>query len=270
MGLVGDLQYLSLADIIQINCIGRNTARLTVHYPIGDGVFYFADGDVVDAKLGKLTGVEAVYKALEYDQGSFRVDSGIRAPTRTINDNWSNILMEGLRLLDEARAGLIPGSAPLSAEQINATTTGASRVQNPFQILVSDLTKIKGIDGALAAARDGTLNACIGVNLSDKVGMMTSLLIYLNQAMATGQGRFGKVKQMDIRYGTKEVMVFDQGTVLVVIEFANTIRFETISPHIDRAFRKFEARSRGGTSALDPSKIGTGSMSGPPDFLPGR
>ena len=48
----------ALVDIIQINCVGRNTARLTVHYPIGDGIFYFADGEVVDARLGNLIGID--------------------------------------------------------------------------------------------------------------------------------------------------------------------------------------------------------------------
>src|SRR5689334_12991967 len=110
MALVGDLKDLALVDIIQINCIGRNTARLTVHYPTGDGVFYFQDGEVVDARFGELTGIDAVYQALRYNEGSFRIDTGIAAPMRSIFDNWANILMEGMRLIDEEKAGLIPSS----------------------------------------------------------------------------------------------------------------------------------------------------------------
>jgi hypothetical protein len=39
MALVGDIKDLPLADIIQINCLGRNVARLLVRFPIGDAIF---------------------------------------------------------------------------------------------------------------------------------------------------------------------------------------------------------------------------------------
>ena len=44
MALGGDLKDLALVDIIQINCVGRNTARLTVNSPTGEGVFFFQAG----------------------------------------------------------------------------------------------------------------------------------------------------------------------------------------------------------------------------------
>ena len=103
MALVGDLKDLALVDIIQINCVGRNTARLTVNYPTGEWVFYFQDGEIVDARLGNLVGIDAVYRALTMEEGSFRIDAGMTSPTRTIFEQWASILMEGMRLLDEAR-----------------------------------------------------------------------------------------------------------------------------------------------------------------------
>ncbi|MEW6730345.1 MAG: SUMF1/EgtB/PvdO family nonheme iron enzyme [Acidobacteriota bacterium] len=137
MALVGDLKDLPLADIIQINCIGHNMARLLVHYPVGDAIFYFQDGEVFDARLGELSGVNAIYEALKYNEGAFRIDAGVSAPNRTIFKPWAELLMDGLRRLDEAKAGIIsqtdesefirtgqsflersrPGTAPLAAKK---------------------------------------------------------------------------------------------------------------------------------------------------------
>src|ERR1051326_9136229 len=101
MALVGDLKELTLADIIQINCIGRNTARLLVHYPVGDGLFFFQEGEVFDASLAGLRGVEAVNEALKYNEGAFRIDAAVSAQERTIFKPWAELLMDAMRALDE-------------------------------------------------------------------------------------------------------------------------------------------------------------------------
>ncbi|MFQ3580484.1 MAG: DUF4388 domain-containing protein [Chloracidobacterium sp.] len=269
MPLVGDLTDLALVDIIQINCVGRNTARLTVHYPIGDGVFYFADGEVVDARLGSLVGVEAVYKALEYDQGAFRIDTGIPAPTRTIFEPWANLIMEGLRLLDEARAGRgeegesstpTPAATPTRTP---TTTSGAARVVNIYQSLVNDLTKVKGIDLALAVSRDGTVQAASKVKSAEKLGMMVALMVHLGR-LVTVPGRVGPLSRMTISVGPKKVMIFDLENYLALIEFGAAVRFETMSPHIDRIFRKMQARINGATEGVSTGLLGgTGTLTPP-------
>jgi predicted regulator of Ras-like GTPase activity (Roadblock/LC7/MglB family) len=272
MPLVGDLTDLALVDIIQINCVGRNTARLTVHYPIGDGVFYFADGEVVDARLGNLVGVEAVYKALAWEQGSFRIDTGIPAPTRTIFEPWANLIMEGLRLLDEARAGMIPESGePImtpSTATPTTTTSGGLRSINIYQSLINDLTKVKGIDAALAVSRDGTMQAVGGLKSPEKIGMMMALLIHLGR-LSTMPGRVGNLSRMTISAGPKKIMLFDMENYLALIEFGAAIRFETMSPHIDRIFRKMQARINGAAEGVGTGLLGgtgsltTGPFSGP-------
>src|SRR6185503_13803106 len=98
MALVGDLKELTLADIIQINCLGRNTARLLVHYPIGDGIFYFQDGEVFDASLAGMVGVDAVFEALKYNEGAIRIDAAVAATKRTIFKPWAELLMDGMRM----------------------------------------------------------------------------------------------------------------------------------------------------------------------------
>jgi hypothetical protein len=263
MALVGDLKDLALVDIIQINCVGRNTARLTVHYPIGDGVFYFAEGDVVDARLGSLVGVEAVYKALAYEQGSFRIDTGIPAPTRTIFEPWANLIMEGLRLLDEARAGIVPEIAIPPTPPTPTTLSGAMRTVNVYQALVSDLTKIKGLDAALAVSRDGVIQAVGNIKAPEKVAAMAALMTHLARLSAI-PGRVGVFSRLTISAGPRKMMIFDLENCLTVIEFGAAIRFETISPHIDRILRKTQARLTGAEGAGTGMLGGTGSLTPAP------
>ncbi|MEW6733575.1 MAG: DUF4388 domain-containing protein [Acidobacteriota bacterium] len=264
MALVGDLKDLALVDIIQINCVGRNTARLTVHYPNGDGVFYFQDGEVVDARLGELSGIDAVYQALRYTEGSFRIDTGIAAPIRTIYDPWANILMEGMRLIDEEKAGMIQpgvggktvsGALPNNTAPATGTPTGGvMRAINPYQALVNDLTKIKGIDGAIATLRDGTLQAHSNIKSPEKFGMLIAFLVY-HGGLAGIPGKVGSLRRTALIVGQRKLIIFDQEEFLAAIDCSSAVRYETINPYIERAFRKVQMR-RG------PGPGGTGSLTG--------
>ena len=260
MALVGDLKDLALVDIIQINCIGRNTARLTVHYPIGDGVFYFQDGEVVDARFGELIGTDAVYQALRYNEGSFRIDTGIVAPARTINDQWANILMEGMRIIDEERAGMIPPSqaftpsSGFASPSLGTPTGGVVRAINPYQALANDLIKIKGVEGAIVTLRDGTLQAQSNIKSPEKVGMMIAFLIQ-HGGQAGFPGKVGKLRRASIISSQRKMIIFDQEEFIAAIDCSTAVRYETINPYIERAFRKVQMR-RG------PGSGGTGSLLG--------
>jgi branched-chain amino acid transport system substrate-binding protein len=105
MVLQGNLDEVALPDLLQVYCSGRQTARLTVHHATGpDAVFYFEAGDLVHAELGSLTGVDAVWEALEKGAGAFRVEMGVKAPHRTIDQPSSAVVMEGMKHADETRA----------------------------------------------------------------------------------------------------------------------------------------------------------------------
>ncbi|HVO52205.1 MAG TPA: ABC transporter substrate-binding protein [Thermoanaerobaculia bacterium] len=105
MVLQGNLDEVALPDLLQVYCSGRQLARLTVVHATGpDAVFYFEGGELVHAEMGALTGVDAVWAALEDDHGSFRADMGVSAPRKTITQHWSVVVMEGLKRVDESRA----------------------------------------------------------------------------------------------------------------------------------------------------------------------
>ncbi len=101
MALTGQLSDMSLAELIEFFCNQRKTGRLKVDYHRGHGVFFIKDGELVDAKVGSLSGAEAVYFALTLPNAAFDFSPEFQPSRRTIMDKWTQVVLEGLRRLDE-------------------------------------------------------------------------------------------------------------------------------------------------------------------------
>jgi Domain of unknown function (DUF4388) len=101
MALTGHLSDLSLSELIEFFCNQRKSGRLKVLYPQGAGYFYLQAGSVVDARIGALHGIEAVYYALTLPNAQFEFSVDAEAGNRTINQPWTQVVLEGLRRLDE-------------------------------------------------------------------------------------------------------------------------------------------------------------------------
>ncbi len=112
MALTGHLSDLSLSELIEFFCNQRKMGLLSVHYPQGSGSFYLQNGSVVDAKIGMLRGIDAVYYALTLPNAAFEFKIAAEPIERTINQPWTQVVLEGLRRLDE---GIEPADAFLNA-----------------------------------------------------------------------------------------------------------------------------------------------------------
>jgi hypothetical protein len=104
MALTGHLSDLSLSELIEFFCNQRKSGRLKVLYPKGAGYFYLQAGSVVDARIGVLHGIDAVYYALTLPNAEFEFSVDVEAKSRTINQPWTQVVLEGLRRLDESIA----------------------------------------------------------------------------------------------------------------------------------------------------------------------
>jgi hypothetical protein len=108
MALTGHLSDLSLSELIEFFCNQRKTGLLKVLYPQGPGYFCLQAGCVIDARIGVLRGIDAVYFALTLPNAKFEFGDATEPPERTINQPWTQVVLEGLRRLDE-------GIAPMTA-----------------------------------------------------------------------------------------------------------------------------------------------------------
>ena len=133
MALTGHLSDLSLSELIEFFCNQRKSGRLKVLYPQSAGYFYLQAGSVVDARIGVLHGIEAVYYALTLPNAEFEFNADAEAANRTINQPWTQVVLEGLRRLDE---NIPPGVAfppdyvaePDELEGARVETTSKSKV----------------------------------------------------------------------------------------------------------------------------------------------
>ena len=108
MALTGHLSDLSLSELIEFFCNQRKSGRLKVLYKQGAGYFYLQAGSVVDARIGVLHGIDAVYYALTLPNAQFEFSADAETKNRTINQPWTQVVLEGLRRLDE---NISPGVA---------------------------------------------------------------------------------------------------------------------------------------------------------------
>jgi hypothetical protein len=139
MALVGSLKDLKLANIIQINCIERNVAKVSVSSSDTRGSIYFTNGAIVHAEYGPYVGERAVHEMLALNDGEFKVEAGLESPTRTITHPWNSVVLEGLRLIDERKAASAPipkqlfsmVSGPIP-KQLFSMVSGLKHVRNVF------------------------------------------------------------------------------------------------------------------------------------------
>ena len=98
----GNLQQMNTMDLFQSLELGHKTCRLTLSNNGERCDMYFADGQISHATYGKLRGDEAVYKVLTWTEGHFEIDFAGSSSEQSTTRSTQGLLMEGLRLLDEA------------------------------------------------------------------------------------------------------------------------------------------------------------------------
>jgi CheY-like chemotaxis protein len=98
----GALSDMAVVDLIQTIEISRKTGVIHFRNPDGKrGAIYFRNGKVIDAELGRLTGEDAVYRLLVWNDGDFEVEFKNVRRKDVIELSSQGLLMEGMRRVDE-------------------------------------------------------------------------------------------------------------------------------------------------------------------------
>jgi CheY-like chemotaxis protein len=114
--LSGCLRTLSLADLLQAFHHSMRSGRLTLTRVNGEvASVYLKDGEVRQARTDELAGEDAVFHALQWEDGDFTFDEGETAPAPNVLRSTMGLLMEGMRRIDEARHQ--QSSCPVSSAQ---------------------------------------------------------------------------------------------------------------------------------------------------------
>jgi response regulator RpfG family c-di-GMP phosphodiesterase len=103
-GVTGTLDNLGLPDIVQTLTIGMKTALVALSQGDQSGRIWFRDGAVVHAKCGELQGEPAFHAMARWKSGEFAIEHGVKSRRTTIECDPMFLVMESMRLLDEASA----------------------------------------------------------------------------------------------------------------------------------------------------------------------
>lgn len=159
MGMRGNLKDMAIADLIQHTCEDRKMAQLTIQHSGQKVNLYFKNGNVVHAVLGDQTGEEVIYQILQWDEGSFDLEMDVKPPKTTISHNWSGLLLEGARRLDEEKST----TTALQFEQIMETEV------NPMAKLDDILKEMSGeVTGYIASSLVGMDGINVASHTSSK------------------------------------------------------------------------------------------------------
>lgn len=103
-GFRGTLAQMNAIDLLQSLDMGRKTCALVLTRNGDRCEMYFDEGHLRHAVYGDVKGDEAVYRALLWpvDEGNFEIDFNARTAEQTTTRSTQGLLMEGMRLLDEA------------------------------------------------------------------------------------------------------------------------------------------------------------------------
>jgi hypothetical protein len=150
--LTGHLDEYPLPELIRRLRVQRKSGRLRVEYTDGPGSFFFEEGQMVDAHLGELRGVEALYAALALANASFNFNPLVRPPERNIDRQGQQFirdLVEAPRRegLSEIRAaGVATAQIPLQQNAPLQLPPAAEELLAPLE------GRLSAVEGAIATA----------------------------------------------------------------------------------------------------------------------
>ncbi|MCX4244061.1 response regulator [Paraliomyxa miuraensis] len=97
----GQLADMAVVDLVQTIEISRKTGTISLSTDFGEATVWFRDGAIIDAEMGRLQGVAAVYRLLGQSDGHFDVEFKPVNRHQVIQEGTQAILMEGMRRVDE-------------------------------------------------------------------------------------------------------------------------------------------------------------------------
>ena len=127
VSLSGSLDFLNLGELL--NLLGSNGSsgvlRIKSSYKAEAGLVYLHKGNPINASNGALSGLEAIFSLFGWANGNFEFMEEEPTCQKTITKSRMEIILDGLRLLDEGKIeklGPTTTASPAQAEK--ATVSG--------------------------------------------------------------------------------------------------------------------------------------------------
>jgi CheY-like chemotaxis protein len=158
----GALGQLALPDLLQTLALARRTGRVTLRRGTERGEVELVEGRPVDARSGPVQGEKALFRLLEWAEGTFSFQPGPASAEARIGRGTDELLLEGARQSDECRRLLdaLPGAGtrwaqapgatlravpPLARELLGRLETPRSMAELLDAVEASDLAVVQGV-----------------------------------------------------------------------------------------------------------------------------
>ena len=133
--LSGSLGFLSLGDIIQLLGSSGSTGvlRLINRYAPDPGFIYFIEGNPVNAQIGDMGGLDAIYALFGWVNGSFEFTREAILADKRITKSRMGIILEGMKLLDDGHTKKIgPATAADKLADMKRSLSKNATVKGPL------------------------------------------------------------------------------------------------------------------------------------------
>jgi predicted regulator of Ras-like GTPase activity (Roadblock/LC7/MglB family) len=209
MALVGNLRDLKLPNLIQLNCMERNSAKLTIESAGKYGIVYFHEGQIVHAEFDPDIGEKALFRLLGLPEGKFKVENGVRAPMFTISTHWNNLLLEGLHQLDT----------------MHASDEGKERR------LLEMFMNVKGVKRAAIISKEGEIKKS---DFQDEKEFALHALSFYEAQNISGLLKKEKPQFMTMVAQSKRIVLTEYKNDIIYLDIEAKYQLETILPFIEQ------------------------------------
>jgi len=127
VALAGDLKFLNLGDLLQL--LGSNGVtgilRIKSQYTSGMGVIYIVKGNPINAVSDSQSGLDALFELFGWVDGEFEFSSESVAKEDTIKKSRMEIILDGLRKLDDGQIKKLgPDAQAKKTDDVSAKDAG--------------------------------------------------------------------------------------------------------------------------------------------------
>jgi DNA-binding response OmpR family regulator len=143
----GDLEHMSVPDLLRMLCVQRKTGALQVDLLEGrhQALLSLDQGHVVHATLGQMEGEVALFQLLLHDRGRFSFRPDQTLPGKTIDVQTLPLLMEGYRLLDSGILRRVDPNSRVATAALALVVEGARSASPPLPAIEDVLPEVSDV-----------------------------------------------------------------------------------------------------------------------------
>ena len=124
--LTGHLSNYPLSDLVGILRHQRKSGRLLIEYPKGPATFFFQNGELIDARMNDLAGLQAICVALAQPEASFNFNPLIQSPRRSIEPSLQRAVSELFGCWDESALQIESTVEPPALDAAETSPAGSA------------------------------------------------------------------------------------------------------------------------------------------------